>query len=89
MKTDPKGMLQIFLTRQRPSVRKGYNFYHITSDFKTPAGIEIGVFPEKVTIGYQGQIEEEYDLEDYMKITTDDATVEILSRHEAKHKDSD
>ena len=60
----------------------------MSKTFQTPAGIEIGVFPDKVTIGYQGQIEEEYDLEDYMKITTDDATVEILSRNEAKHKKS-
>lgn len=54
--------------------------------FKTPAEVEIGVFPDRVTVGYKGQIEEQYDFADYMRVTTDDATIEILSKNDAKHQ---
>jgi len=54
--------------------------------FKTEAGVEIGVFADRVTVGFQGKIEDQYDYEDYMRITTDDATIEILSKHDAKHQ---
>lgn len=67
---------------------------HVKSDksrlsaigFKTPAGVEIGIFPDRVTVGYQGKIEEQYDFNDYMRVTTDDATIEILSKDDAKHQ---
>lgn len=54
--------------------------------FKTPAEIEIGIFPDRVTVGYKGKIEEQYNFADYMRVTTDDATIEILSKHDAKHQ---
>jgi len=54
--------------------------------FKTPAGVEIGIFTDRITVGYRGKIEDQYDFNDYMRVTTDDATIEILSKKDAKHQ---
>merc|ERR1712037_64782 len=53
---------------------------------KTPAGVEIAIDSHHVTVGYEGEIEGDYNYDSYMKVQTDDALVEITSKLEAKHQ---
>lgn len=53
---------------------------------KTPAGVEIAIDSHHVTVGYEGDIEGDYNYDSYMKVQTDDALVEITSKLEAKHQ---
>jgi len=53
---------------------------------KTPAGVEIAIDSHHVTVGFEGDVEGDYNYDSYMKVQTDDALVEITSKLEAKHQ---